>query len=116
MDKMWSLQPFEMAATRPGHIGYSERAARKGGAKAQEKTQGSTGAGSFASSLVGALEYVNGKQLAEKNIAQQLIVAPDTVDIHDVTVAMAEAGMSLEAANRIISQMITSWNEVTTTR
>ncbi|GMO50825.1 MAG: hypothetical protein Pg6C_15060 [Treponemataceae bacterium] len=71
---------------------------------------------SFKDYLIGALEYVNGKQLESAAISQQLIVDPDSVDIHDVTTAMAYAEMSLEAANRIINVMISSWNDITTTR
>jgi flagellar hook-basal body complex protein FliE len=40
----------------------------------------------------------------------------DSVDIHDVTTAMAEANMSLSLAQTVISRMVSSWNEITTTR
>jgi flagellar hook-basal body complex protein FliE len=86
------------------------------GTQAAGEAKPAGGAKSFADYLVDALEYVNGKQLDKAAIGRQLVVDPDSVDIHDVTTAVAYATMSLEAANRIINQMISSWNDITTTR
>ena len=47
---------------------------------------------------------------------EKMIIDPDSVDIHDVTTAMAEANMSLSLAQTVISRMVSSWNEITTTR
>ncbi|MBQ8560606.1 MAG: flagellar hook-basal body complex protein FliE, partial [Spirochaetaceae bacterium] len=71
---------------------------------------------SFDSFLAEAVDYVNGKQMASANNVEQLIVDPDSIDIHDVTTAMAEANMSLSLAQTVISRMVSSWNEITTTR
>jgi flagellar hook-basal body complex protein FliE len=109
-----NFPPLEMLRTNSLHMGESQ-ILRNPFAASQIRDAQKTDS-SFESYLVGALDYVNGKQLSEASIAQQLITDPDSVDIHDVTKAMAEASMSLEAANRIITQMITSWNEITTTR
>jgi flagellar hook-basal body complex protein FliE len=80
------------------------------------KEPGEQKTASFDSYLAGALEYVNDKQLANADITRRLIVEPDSVDIHDVTTALAVDSLSLEAENRIITQMISSWNEIKTTR
>jgi len=72
--------------------------------------------GSFENYLLDALNYVNGKQQSSDAIAQQLIVDPDSVDVHDVTIAMAEANLSLSMAQSVIDRMIKGWTEITTTR
>ena len=70
----------------------------------------------FQDYLVGALSYVNETQQNSAAITERLITDPDSVDVHDVTTAMAEAKMTLDIAQNVISRMITAWNEITTTR
>ena len=72
--------------------------------------------GGFEAYLLDALNSVNGAQLKSSGIAEQLIIDPDSVDIHDVTIAMAEAKMTLDIAQTVIDRMLTAWNDITTTR
>ena len=72
--------------------------------------------GSFEQYLLNAVSSVNDKQMASDSIAQQLITDPDSVDVHDVTIAMAEASLSLNLAQTVIDRVIKDWNEITTTR
>ena len=76
-----------------------------------EKTRGS-----FEQYLLNAVSSVNDKQMNSDAIAQQLITDPDSVDVHDVTIAMAEASLSLSLAQTVIDRVIKDWNEITTTR
>lgn len=71
---------------------------------------------SFEQTLLGAFDSMNAKQIKSEDIAQQLIVDPDSVDVHDVTIAMAEANLSLKIAQTVIDRVIKDWNEITTTR
>lgn len=72
--------------------------------------------GSFEQSLLAAFDKVNTAQQESDAIAQQLIVDPDSVDVHDVTIAMAEASLSLSIAQNVIDRIIKGWTEVTTSR
>ena len=63
-----------------------------------------------------ALNSVNGSQLEVNAVQEKLITNPDEVDIHDVTIAMSKARMSLNLAQNVIDRITTSWNEITTTR
>ena len=47
---------------------------------------------------------------------RQLITDPDSVDIHDVTTAMAKARMSMDLAKSVIDRLVSGWNEISTTR
>ena len=71
---------------------------------------------SFQSYLMEALNSVNGSQLDVNAVQQKLITSPDEVDIHDVTIAMSKARMSMNLAQNVIDRITSSWNEITTTR
>ena len=63
-----------------------------------------------------AVDYVNNKQMASAANVEKLIIDPDSVDIHDVTTAMAKAQMSLSLAQTVIDRLLTGWSEIQTTR
>ena len=71
---------------------------------------------SFEQTLLAAFDKVNEKQQTTDALAQQMIVDPESVDVHDVTIAMAEANLSLKIAQSIIDRVIKGWNEITTSR
>lgn len=112
---------LELTRTHAAHIG-SAPIVSAGGMTGTGQLSGSNQeeelgkARSFDSYLVEAVDYVNNKQMASASNVEKLIIDPDSVDIHDVTTAMAEANMSLSLAQTVISRMVSSWNEITTTR
>ena len=71
---------------------------------------------SFEQTLLKAFDKMNEKQVKTDELAQQMIVNPESVDPHDVTIAMAEANLSLKIAQSVIDRVIKGWNEITTTR
>jgi flagellar hook-basal body complex protein FliE len=71
---------------------------------------------SFEQTILKAFDSMNAKQQKTDEIAQQLIVDPESVDAHDVTIAMAEANLSLKIAQTVMDRVVKGWNEITTTR
>lgn len=71
---------------------------------------------SFNQTLLKAFDDMNAKQIKTEDLGKQMIIDPESVDIHDVTIAMAEASMSLKIAQAVIDRVIKSWNDITTTR
>ncbi len=71
---------------------------------------------SFEQTLLKAFDTVNNKQQVTTALAEQMIVDPESVDVHDVTIAMAEANLSLKMAQSIIDRLVKGWNEITTNR
>jgi flagellar hook-basal body complex protein FliE len=71
---------------------------------------------SFEQTLLKAFDDVNSKQQKTAEISQKLIVDPESVDAHDVTIAMAEANLSLKIAQTVIDRVVKDWNDITTTR
>ena len=79
------------------------------------KTESSEGK-SFQSYLMEAVNSVNAQQNQVSKLQEKIITNPDDVDIHDVTIAMSKARMSLNLAQTVIDRLVTGWNEITTTR
>ena len=66
--------------------------------------------------FIDALNALNQQQLAVSEVQQKLITDPDSVDIHDVTTAMAKAQMSLSVAQTVIDRLVSGWSELSTVR
>lgn len=66
--------------------------------------------------IMEAFSQMNNQQMEVSELSQTLMTDPDSVDIHDVTTAMAKAQMSMTLAKTVIDRVVTGWNEITTTR
>jgi flagellar hook-basal body complex protein FliE len=94
----------DLAASK---IGSAARVAAKGG-----EVKGS----SFESALLKAMDGVSATQNKSDDLLQRVVADPDSVDAQDVTIAMAEANMSLNLAKTILSRIVTAWKDVINTR
>jgi flagellar hook-basal body complex protein FliE len=72
--------------------------------------------GSFGSMFLQALGQVNAQQLRAQDLSQALITDPESVDIHDVTIALAEANLSLSMAKAVIDRAIRAYREIVNIR
>ena len=79
-------------------------------------TSEKSGTKSFQDYLMDAMNSVNNQQVEVSDLQEKLITNPDEVDVHDVTIAMSKARMSLNLAQTVIDRLVTDWNEITTTR
>ena len=70
---------------------------------------------SFEDYLLQAFQTMNQQQVDVSNLQQQVITDPDSVDLHDVTIAMSKARMSLNLAQSVIDRLVQGWSEITTT-
>jgi flagellar hook-basal body complex protein FliE len=77
---------------------------------------GAAGGSSFEDALLKALDGVSASQSRSDDILTKMVVDPDSVDVQDVTIAMAEANMSLNLAKTILSRVVTAWKDVINTR
>lgn len=71
---------------------------------------------SFQDYLMDAMSQMNQQQMDVDKLSEKMITDPDSVDIHDVTIAMSKARMSLNLAQTVIDRLVTGWNEISTTR
>lgn len=101
----------DMVRTSPLHAGTSPLLG------AGRNTEGEVSErGSFESFLMDAVSQMNSQQVDVNRIQEQIITDPDSVDIHDVTIAMAKAKMSMNLAQTVIDRVISGWNELSQTR
>ena len=116
MNVMNIMSTPEMIRTNPAHAGTAPLSSLRPGKEVINTSPSEIQKGSFADYLVKAVSDVNDKQLDVNRVTEQLITDPDSVDIHDVTTAMAKAQMSLSLAQTVIDRLVTGWNELSTNR
>jgi flagellar hook-basal body complex protein FliE len=72
--------------------------------------------GSFEDVMLKALDKVSADQQFSANLTQKAITEPGSMDPHDITIAQAKAGMSLNIARTVLSRVVQGWKDVINTR
>ena len=72
--------------------------------------------GTFSEAMLGALDKVSSYQQFASNINQEALVNPDSVNAEDVSLAMAQASMSLNITRNVLSRVVQSWRDLINTR
>ncbi|NIZ47442.1 flagellar hook-basal body complex protein FliE [Entomospira nematocerorum] len=67
---------------------------------------------SFVGMMLNALDETNRAQNNVDILTQQAIVDPASVDVHDVTIAMAKANMTLSISKAIIDRSISGFKDI----
>jgi len=108
---------LELFRTDPSHIGSAPLLQDVNQVKDLDSRKNLTKTkNTFESYLLNAAQYVNEKQISSDAMAEKLLTDPESVDVHDVTIAMAEASLSLNIAQNVIDRIVKGWTEITTTR
>ncbi len=94
----------EMIRTNPGHM----NASGKSGLQIGEDQQ--TGFGNLMAEAIGR---VSDKSLEADRLFERMITNPDEVEPHDVTIAMAQAEMSLNLTKAIVDRAVKAYNDIT---
>jgi flagellar hook-basal body complex protein FliE len=115
MDEITLLQ------TDPRHMGplnspYSGSGANILALRDKIGAEGITRAGTFEDAMLQALDKVSGKQQYASTLLQEAIVNPDSVDVHDITIAQAQANISLGIARNVLSRLVQGWRDLINTR
>ena len=93
-----------LIATNPKHFGVHLQS------KKSEKNENFMS--EFAHALKNALYKVNGLQRKSDELTKALAVRPDTVDIHDVTIAAEKAKLSLMLTKSIVDRITQAYREL----
>lgn len=106
-----SIGSLELQRTNPSHLGTAPLSDKfaKGIVSTEEPGRAK---GAFESYLLEAMESLNGNQVAVDKMQEKLITEPESVDIHDVTIAMAKAKMSLNLAQTVVDRVISGWKDL----
>jgi len=100
---------IEMKRTMPLHL------TEEGLMPAPEKASSGAETG-FGSLLMRSLQGINAQQRESSLLTERMLVDPDSVDAHDVTIAMAKASTSLTMARTILDKMLRAYKEIINTR
>ncbi len=96
----------KLARTNPNHIvGIGEHPAKAGGAEQ-----------AFGDLLLSALNQVNDAQATAVDLTQQMITDPESVNVHDVTIALAEANLAISMTKAIVDRALAAYREIINVR
>ena len=91
-----------LARTNPKHIlGAGETVAGPQNAES-----------SFGQLLVKALGNVNDSQLTAMNLSQKMVTDPSSVNVEDVTIALADANLALSMTKAIVDRALAAYREI----
>jgi len=110
-----------MIRTHPKHMGPPDSPYIGSGNKiiALEKKVGAqdvTRAGTFEQVMLQALDKVSGQQQIVSDLEKEAIINPDSVDIHDITIAQSLASMSFGITRNVMSRLVQGWRDLINTR
>jgi len=70
----------------------------------------------FVNLLAANIGRVSDRQHEAEELFRRMITNPDEVEPHDVTIAMAQANMSLNLTKTIVDRAVKAYNDITTMR
>jgi flagellar hook-basal body complex protein FliE len=97
-----------MTRTNPRHLSGAGEPAPASSRKTTEQ--------SFGDLLLGALNGVNASQKKGMELTQKMITDPDSVDVHDVTIALAEANLAISMSKAIVDRALSAYREIINVR
>ena len=75
-----------------------------------------TRSGTFGAAMLGALDKVSAYQQFSSSLGQAALLDPDSVNVEDVSIAMAEASMSLNITRNVLNRVVQGWRDLINTR
>jgi len=67
---------------------------------------------SFNDMVIDALNGVNDLAKESTDITQQYIINPDSVDVHDVTIAMSKANLAITMTKSVVDNALKAYREI----
>lgn len=67
---------------------------------------------SFSNMVIEALNGVNDLAAESTALTEQYIINPDSVDVHDVTIAMGKANLALSMTKSVVDNAIKAYREI----
>lgn len=105
-----------LARTNPMHYTAGGALGQESDSSASANVSGADKFAGFQDAMLKAMDGVSGSQAKSDGLLQSVVADPDSVDVQDVTIAMAEANMSLNLAKTILNRVVTAWKDVINTR
>ena len=93
----------DVLRTNPAHI--------KGRVHAGEQSNEDR-VSSFSNMVIDALNGVNSLAAESTALTEQYIINPDSIDVHDVTIAMGKANLALSMTKAVVDNAIKAYREI----
>lgn len=71
-----------------------------------------TSASSFGEMVIEALNDVNDLAQESTALTEQYIINPDSVDVHDVTIAMSKANLAITMTKSVVDNALKAYREI----
>ncbi len=98
----------KLARTNPLHIaGAGEGAVSAARGDSEQK---------FGTLLMGALGSVNNSQRKAMDLSQAMVTDPNSVNVEDVTIALADANLALSMTKAIVDRALAAYREIINVR
>ena len=101
----------KMARTNPAHLaglGEALSASAAGASGGAEQK--------FGDMLLNALGDVNQSQLKAMDLSQRMVTEPGSVNVEDVTIALADANLALSMTKAIVDRALAAYREIINVR
>ena len=104
----------KLARTNPRHLGGIGEPAASAGAAFPGGQAGATSVveQKFGDLLMGALGSVNDSQRTAMNLSQKMVTDPTSVNVEDVTIALADANLALSMTKAIVDRALAAYREI----
>ena len=102
----------KLARTNPRHLAGAGEAVPASTAGGTAATAGGISEQSFGDLLMGALGNVNDSQLKAMNLSQKMVTDPGSVNVEDVTIALADANLALSMTKAIVDRALAAYREI----
>ena len=103
----------KLARTNPLHLAGT---AAFGGTDAPDQAAAGGTETAFGKLLMGALGNVNDSQLNAAKLSQQMITDPNSVNVEQVTIALADANLALSMTKAIVDRALAAYREIINVR
>lgn len=94
---------INVSRTHPNHFGSAVK---------QPLSTLSTGKGDFSSMLMEALQGASSLQQEADRLGTQMITNPDSVEPHDVTIAMAKANLAVSLTKAVVDRALRAYTDI----
>ena len=93
---------ISLAVTHPGHMKGIVNPGKEDGQPD----------GEFDGLITKAINSANDTVQKSETLTQQYIVDPDSVDVHDVTIAMSEANLAVSLTKSVVDNALKAYREI----
>jgi len=116
-----NMQNMDLNLTHPTHMAFQRESFLGVGNRLNEMSErigagAVTRGGTFEQAMLQALDRVSAYQQISSDLHREAIVNPGAVDVHDITIAQANARLSLDITRNVLNRVVQGWRDLINTR